>query len=116
MKELWFAVVILLVFGVLTGLYGETSVTGDFVANMAPKWNYATDQFDVQGKFTLDLDEVFYDPDGDSISYSVRADKGVAAGIRGAELVVEVPEGDSSVWVTASDGNSKTVRKLSFSN
>jgi len=116
MKELWFAVVILLVFGVLTGMYEEASITGEFVANIAPKWDYATDQFTEKGKFTLDLDEAFFDPDGDSLSYSVEADKGVAAGIKGSKLIVEVPEGDSSVWVTASDGKSKTVRKLEFSN
>ncbi|MBW3019279.1 hypothetical protein KY329_03790 [Candidatus Woesearchaeota archaeon] len=116
MKELWFAVVILLVLGVLTGLYSETSVTGNFVANMPPKWDYATDQFDFQGQFTLDLNEAFFDPDGDALSFSVKADEGVAAGIRGSSLVVEVPAGDSSVWVTASDGNSQVVRKLSFSN
>lgn len=116
MRRFWFAIVVLLVLGFLTGIYERPSVTGEFMANMPPKWDFPADEFDVENEFSLDLDEAFFDPDGDPLSYSVRGSDDVAAGIKGTRLIVKVPQGESHVWVTATDGTAKVDRQLRFFN
>jgi len=108
MRLFWFAIALLLVLGVLSGLYEEFSVTGSVVANLPPRWDYPTDDF-TNGKLTLDLHDAFYDPDSDPLAFSVESSESVAAGIKGNTLVAT---GDGTVWVTASDGNTQVLRRI----
>lgn len=112
MRLFWFAIVLLLVLGVLSGLYEEFSVTGSVVANLPPQWDYPTDDF-TDGRLTLDLHDAFYDPDHDPLSFRVESSESVAAGIQGSTLIAS---GEGTVWVTASDGNTQVLRRIRLRN
>lgn len=105
MRMFWFAVSIILILGVMTGLYWPT---GNFVANLPPDFDYPTSDFDGDS-LQLDLNKAFFDPDGDVLSYSVETDDSVAAGIKGTTLIAS---GQGTIFVTASDGAHKVVQRI----
>lgn len=113
MRKFWFAVIVVLMLGVMAGLYDRPNVTGQFIANLPPEYDYPTAEFSVDDSFELDLNDAFFDPDGSALSFSVESDESVAAGLRGSRLVVQVFD-EGSVYVTASDGNYQVVKRLRF--
>jgi len=106
MKELWYLIVMLLMLGVLAGFSNMSTPTGAFAANLPPKWDYPSTVFIADGeRFELNLEDAFFDPDDDPLSFGVSPGKGVSAGVQGDTLVVLVKEG-GTVKITASDGKS----------
>ena len=112
MKEVWYLSVILLMLGVLAGFSSVTTPTGAFAGNLPPQWDFPTSDFSTDGsRLNLDLNDAFFDPDGDPLSFSVSPSAGVGAGLNGDVLVV-IAEKDGQVSITASDGKmqiSKTI-------
>ncbi len=108
MKETWYFVTILLVLGVFAS-FASMTPTGAFIVNLPPSWDYPASEFSVDDSLNLKLDDAFFDPDGDSLSYSVSASPGVNAGIYDGVLVVF---GEGQVTVTATDGHTVVSKVL----
>jgi len=112
MKEIWYFVSIVLMLGVLASFSTMTTPTGSFVANLPPQWDYPASEFALEGgRLTVNLDDAFFDPDGDPLSFSVSPSVGLSAGVYGDVLIV-LADGDGSVVVTASDGQSVVSKTL----
>lgn len=101
MKEVWYFVLVVLMLGVFA-TFASMTPTGAFIANLPPDWDYPTTEFSVDESLKLDLNDAFFDPDGDSLSFSVSPADGVSAGIYDGVLVVV---GAGQVTVTATDGH-----------
>jgi len=109
MKELWYAVLTLLMLGVLAGFASMSSPTGAFVANLPPRWDFPSDHFTSDAQLVISLDRAFFDADGDPLAFSVTPTPGVTAGLKGDQLIIS---GKGEAVVSASDGKtivSKTI-------
>ena len=109
MKEVWYFVLVVLMLGVFAS-FASMTPTGAFVANLPPSWDYPATEFSVDESLKLDLNTAFFDPDGDSLSFSISPAPGVSAGIYDDVLVVV---GEGQLAVTATDGHtvvSQTVK------
>ncbi len=65
--------------------------------------------------YTVDLSSYFYDPDGDHLTYTCSASRGVDVRINGTTATIEVTDNanpESSVVFFASDGNSSTSMEM----
>ncbi|PIN76250.1 hypothetical protein COV18_00425 [Candidatus Woesearchaeota archaeon CG10_big_fil_rev_8_21_14_0_10_37_12] len=111
MKNLWYLAVFLLVIGILAGFSGMQNPTGALIANIPPRWDYATNEFVVQDKLELDLNTAFFDSDSRELAYSVTPSPGITAGIQGSTLIV-MPEQSGTIKVTASDGSLLMTKEL----
>ncbi len=104
MKELWYLMIVVLMLGILGSLASITTPTSAFVANLPPQWDFPTTEFRITDTYLyLDLNDAFFDPDGDPVSFAVSPGVGVTAGVYGDVLVVFV-EQNGEVIITASDG------------
>ena len=107
MKEYWFAIVILLAFGVIAGFAGMMQ-TAAFASNLPPRWDSSTTRFSSSdGKVDLNLDATFFDPDGDLLVYGAQPDENATAALYGNVLHIETLS-SGTVDVTASDGKAIT--------
>jgi len=111
MKELWFLVAVLLMLGVLAGFSNLTSPTSSFAANLPPQWDFPTTEFTIPGRLHVNLLDVFFDPDGDILSFSVSPGEGISAGIYNDALVVYA-EHDGELTIIASDGKAVVSQKI----
>ncbi len=112
MKEVWYFVLIILMLSFLASFSTMTTPTGAFVANLPPQWDYPTSEFTVEGeRLTVKLEDAFFDPDDDPLSFSVSPSEGLSAGVYGDVLIV-MADGDGSVVVAASDGQSVVSKTL----
>ncbi|RLE45889.1 hypothetical protein DRJ22_03375 [Candidatus Woesearchaeota archaeon] len=112
MNRIWFAIFVLLVLGIAAGFLSKTNPTNALVVNLPPVWDYAADVFFVDDVFTLNLNSAFYDPDGDSLAFSIHADENIVAGISGNELVAKLNSDSGEVLVSASDGISSVEHRI----
>jgi len=97
--------------GLLGSLSSLSTPTTAFVANLPPQWDFPTDVFSVKGELRIDLNKAFFDPDFDSLAFSVDAGPGVLAVVEGDELVVKVGT-QGELTVTASDGKARVSKQL----
>lgn len=112
MKEVWYFSVMLLMLGILAGFSNLVTPTSAFAANIPPQWDFPDKEFTTEGNFELDLNDAFFDPDGDALSFSVSPSQGISAGVYDDSLVI-IAEQDGSIEITASDGKvqvSQTIR------
>jgi len=103
MKEVWYFSVMMLMLGILAGFSSLVTPTSAFVANIPPQWDFPEKDFTTDGTFELDLNDAFFDPDGDALSFSVSPSNGISAGVYNEVLLIIV-EQDGEVEITASDG------------
>lgn len=97
--------------GVLAAFSSVSTPTSAFVANLPPQWDFSTDEFVINGELRVDLNDAFFDPDYDSLAFSVVAGPGVQAFIEGDVLVVRAVSA-GEVKVTASDGKALVTKTL----
>jgi len=109
MKEMWYAIIVMLMLSILAGFASLSSPTTAFSVNLPPQWDFSTTEFSSDGQFELNLNNAFFDPDADPLSFSVSPATGVSAGVEGDTLVV-IGAGD--VIITASDGKSLTSQRI----
>jgi len=95
---------------VLGGLTNMSTPTSAFVANLPPKWELSSD-FSFEKELSIDLNNAFFDPDGDVLSFSVVPEEGVTAGIYDDVLIV-FSEKDAFVTVSASDGKNVVSQRI----
>jgi len=104
----------LLMLSVLAGFSSMTTPTSAFVANLPPQWDFPTTSFSVDGStFELSLEDAFFDPDGDPLSFSVAPSAGVSAGVYNDILVAYVDQ-SSTITITASDGKYLVSKKITI--
>lgn len=114
MREVWYFATVMLMLGVLAGFASISTPTSAFAANLPPSWDYPTSEFAAEDeRVSVNLDDAFFDLDGDPLSFSVSPGNGVSAGLYGSTLVVYV-ENSGEVTVTASDGKNVVSQRLSF--
>ncbi|MEM3154618.1 MAG: hypothetical protein QW165_03590 [Candidatus Woesearchaeota archaeon] len=112
MKEFWYLSVILLMLGVLAGFSSVMTPTGAFAGNLPPQWDFPTAELSTDGsRLTIDLNDAFFDPDGDPLSFSVSPSNGVSAGLQG-DLLIIIAEQSGEVIVVASDGISQVAKTI----
>ncbi len=112
MKELWYFVLMILMLSILAGFSSMTTPTSAFVANLPPQWGFPTTEFKIDGtQFELELEDAFFDPDGDPLSFSISPGAGVSAGVYGDKLVV-LTDSSGSVTITVSDGKSLVSQQI----
>jgi hypothetical protein len=111
MKEMWYFIAVMLMLGVLGGFASMSSPAGAFAANIPPQWDFPTSEFMTDGRLTINLEDAFFDPDGDVLSFSVSPSPGVSAGLQGDVLVV-MADSSGEVTVTASDGQNLVSQKI----
>ncbi len=111
MKELWYFVSVMLMLAILASLANMSSPTSAFATNLPPQWDFPTSEFTADGQLSVDLDDAFFDPDGDMLSFSVSPGAGVSAGLQGDTLVV-MAERRGEVTITASDGQNLVSQKI----
>lgn len=111
MKEVWYLSVILLMLGVLAGFSSVMTPTGAFAGNLPPQWDFPTSDFSTNGKLEIDLNNAFFDPDADPLSFSVSPSEGVSAGMSGDKLIVMAERGGDIV-ITASDGKMQVAQTI----
>jgi len=99
----------LAVLGIFTA---ETTPTSAFVANLPPTWDLPS-EFSTQSELRIDLTKAFFDPDFDTLSFSVSASPGGVAFIEGDELVVQVDK-IVQVSVTATDGQAVVKKTITI--
>lgn len=112
MKEMWYAALMLLMLSVFASLSSLTTPTSAVVINLPPQWDHTTSDFAVADELELNLQDAFFDPDGDPLSFSVSPGDGVSAGVYGDTLVA-IPEDGGNVIITASDGKTLTSQQIS---
>ena len=86
------------------------SVTYKTGANTAPQWQGSRTNYIIKDGFSLDLANLFHDPDGDSIVYLVTAADDIATRIDGSIVTFTRTggSGERSVTIIASDLNDVT--------
>ncbi len=110
MKEFWFLIGILLMFGVLAG-FSSMSPTSAFAVNLPPSWDFPSTEFTIDESLELDLSDAFFDPDGDPLSFAVSPDTGLSAGVYGDILLVFADQ-DGELTLMASDGKNVVSKKI----
>ncbi|MBI4146403.1 hypothetical protein HY489_03640 [Candidatus Woesearchaeota archaeon] len=110
MKPLWYFIATLLTIGILAGISGMTP-TGSFAANIQPKWDYPTTQF--SRTFTLDLNQAFSDPDGDTLTFTAAPDQGISIS-KSDNLIAVNTEQSGTILLTASDGQAITLQRITI--
>ncbi len=111
MKEVWYFSVMMLMLGILAGFSNLVTPTSAFAANIPPQWDFPEKDFATDGTFELNLNDAFFDPDGDALSFSVSPSKGISAGVYDDILLIIV-EKDGNVEITASDGKVQVSQTL----
>ena len=107
MKELWYTAFVLLLIGILAG-FSSVRTTGGMVLNLPPVWDMPTTEFASHGPFELKLARAFFDPDGDSLAFSVQSLEGNAK-VADDKLVVE---NNGTYSVAATDGKLLTTQEI----
>jgi len=111
MKELWYAITLLLLLGILAGLSNLTP-TSAVVANLPPQYDYPTsDIVTHDGTATLDLNHAFFDPDADPLSFAAETEPGITAALYGNLLTIYATH-SGEITLTASDGDTITTQHL----
>lgn len=116
MKTLWYFTVMVLMLSILASFASLSSPTSAFATNLPPKWDLPSNEFQLNdGQFVLNLEDSFFDVDGDPLSFSVSPGDGVSAGVYGSELVV-ISESGGFVTVSVSDGKNVVSQKVRVYN
>jgi len=112
MKALWHFIAMVLFLSILAVFSSMSSPTGAFAANLPPSWDFVSSDFRcADSKFVLDLQKTFFDPDGDSLAFSVSPDVGLTAGVYNDVLTVYC-ETDGFVTVSVSDGKNIVSKRI----
>ena len=111
MKEFWYLSLVLLMLGVLAGFSSVLTPSSAIAANLPPRWDFPTTEFVVHENLKLNLEDAFFDPDGDPLAFSVSPGEGVSAGVYGEVLVIFADQ-SGEVFITASDGKNLVIQKI----
>lgn len=112
MKEFVYIGIMVIMLTMLAGFISTSTPTSAFVANLPPQWRFITDELSGSSMVNVDLKEMFFDPDGDALSFAIRPEEGVSAYLNGDVLSAK---GVGFLIVSASDGKAVVSKRLTIS-
>ena len=112
MKELWYFTTMLLLLAVLAGFSNMTTPTNALIANIPPEWDFPSTEFHGTD-FRLNLNELFFDPDGDTLTFGASPSEGIMTSTNESQLHIKSTT-QGTITLIATDGKATTYQKITI--